>query len=204
MKQVLAKIGIGITVAVIAVLAWQVIVLRNDLQERMQLVDLLISRYEAKAQFVDNYLSIVNDYTGSEVLSKRILAAVYENSLQYELPPELILSVMKVESEFNPRAYSNAGAVGLMQVMPVTGMYVGRSLGLWINSEDDLYDVEKNIQVGVVFLKECIERLGEHRGLGYYYAGRNTEYYHQYTKKIAAARELWVVEPPSLTSLEGA
>jgi soluble lytic murein transglycosylase-like protein len=204
MKRVLIKIGIGITFAVIAVLAWQVITLRNDLNERMQLVDLLISRYEAKAQFVDNYLPIVNDYTGSEVLSKRILAAVYENSLQYELPPELILSVIKVESEFNPRAYSNAGAVGLMQVMPVTGMYVGRSLGLWINREDDLYDVEKNIQVGVVFLKECIERLGEHRGLGYYYAGRNTEYYHKYTKKIAAARKLWVVEPASLTSLEGA
>lgn len=204
MKKVLLRVGAGLTLAVIAVLVWQVIVLRHDLHERMELVDLLISRYEAKAQFVDNYLPIVNDYTGSEILSKRILAAVYENSLQYELSPELILSVMKVESEFNPRAYSNAGAVGLMQVMPVTGMYVGRSLGLWINSEDDLFDIEKNIQVGVVFLKECIERLGEHRGLGYYYAGRNTEYYHRYTKKIAAARELWVVEPASLTTTDGA
>lgn len=204
MKQVLLKIGVGITLAVIAVLVWQVLVLRNDLHERMELIDLLISRYEAKAQFVDNYLPIVNDYTDSEILSKRILAAVYENSLQYELSPELILSVIKVESEFNPRAYSNAGAVGLMQVMPVTGMYVGRSLGLWINSEDDLYDIEKNIQVGVVFLKECIERLGEHRGLGYYYAGRNTQHYNQYTKKISAAKELWVVEPASLTSADGA
>ncbi|MGD9379499.1 MAG: transglycosylase SLT domain-containing protein [candidate division WOR-3 bacterium] len=199
MRQVLTKVGIGITFAVIAVLAWQMIVLRNDLKERMELVDLLISRYEAKAQFVDNYLSIVNDYTGSEVMSKRILAAVYENSLQYELSPELILSVIKVESEFNPRAYSNVGAIGLMQVMPVTGLYVGRSLGLWMGSENDLFDIEKNIQIGVVFLKECIERLGEKKGLGYYYAGRNTQYYNQYTRKIDAAQELWVVKPASLT-----
>ncbi|MGB7055545.1 MAG: transglycosylase SLT domain-containing protein [bacterium] len=199
MKQVLTKIAIGITFVVIAILVWQMIVIRNSLQEKMEMVNLLISRYEAKAQFIDEYLPIVNDYTESEIKSKRILAAVYENSLQYDLSPELILSVIKVESEFNPRAYSNAGAVGLMQIMPVTGMYVGRSLGLWISGEDDLFDIEKNIQIGVVFLKECIERLGEHRGLGYYYAGRNTEYYSRYTKKIAAAQELWVVEPASLT-----
>jgi soluble lytic murein transglycosylase-like protein len=201
MKQVLTRIAIGITFVVIAILSWQMIVMRNSLQEKMEMVNLLISRYEAKAQFIDEYLPIVNDYTQSEIKSKRILAAVYENSLQYDISPELILSVIKVESEFNPRAYSNAGAVGLMQIMPVTGMYVGRSLGLWINGKDDLYDIERNIQVGVVFLKECIERLGEQRGLGYYYAGRNTEYYSQYTKKIAAAHELWVVEPASLTQL---
>jgi soluble lytic murein transglycosylase-like protein len=199
MKQVLTKIAIGATFVVIAILSWQMIVMRQSLKEKLDMVNLLISRYEAKAQFIDEYLPIINDYTNSEITSKRILAAVYENSLQYELAPELILSVIKVESEFNPRAYSNAGAVGLMQVMPVTGMYVGRSLGLWIMDDDDLYDIEKNIQVGVVFLKECIERLGEKRGLGYYYAGRHTQYYNQYTRKIAAAQELWIVEPASLT-----
>jgi soluble lytic murein transglycosylase-like protein len=199
MKQIMKGIAIGITFGVIAVLSWQMIVMRNNLQEKIEMVNLLISRYEAKAQFIDEYLPIVNDYTGSAIKSKRILAAVYENSLQYDLSPELILSVIKVESEFNPRAYSNAGAVGLMQIMPMTGMYVGRSLGLWINTEDDLYDIEKNIQVGVVFLKECIERLGEQRGLGYYYAGRHTQYYHRYTKKIADAQELWTAEPATLT-----
>jgi soluble lytic murein transglycosylase-like protein len=199
MKHVLTIIAVIIAFVAIVLLSWQVIVMRSNLNEKMEMVNMLISRYEAKAQFIDEYLPIVTDYTDSEITSKRILAAVYENSLQYELTPELILSVIKVESEFNPRAYSNAGAVGLMQVMPVTGMYVGRSLGLWVNGEDDLFDIEKNIQIGVVFLKECIERLGEKRGLGYYYAGRNTEYYGQYTRKIAAAKELWVAEPASLT-----
>ena len=187
MRKFLTGVAIGIALAVIAGLSWQMIAMRNNLQEKIEMVNVLLSKYEAKAQFI------------GEIVSKRILAAVYENSLQYDLSPELILSVIKVESEFNPRAYSNVGAVGLMQVMPVTGMYVGRSLGLWINGENDLYDIEKNIQIGVVFLKGCIERLGEKRGLGYYYAGRHTQYYSQYTKKVAAAQELWVVEPASLT-----
>jgi soluble lytic murein transglycosylase-like protein len=68
-----------------------------------------------------------------------------------------------------------------------------------MGSENDLFDIEKNIQIGAVFLKECIERLGEKKGLGYYYAGRNTQYYNQYTRKIDAAQELWVVKPASLT-----
>ncbi len=199
MKRILMSVAISMAIIAMAVFFWQISVMRQDLGKKLEMVDLLISRYEAKAQFIDNYLPIVNDYTDSEIISKRILAAVYENSIQYELSPELILSVIKVESEFNPRAYSNAGAVGLMQVMPVTGLYVARSLGLWVNGENDLFDIEKNIQIGVVFLKECIERMGEKRGLGYYYAGRNTQHYNQYTKKIDTARELWTVEPASLT-----
>jgi soluble lytic murein transglycosylase-like protein len=191
--------AIGIAIAVIALLSWQLIALRQNVQERMDMVDVMISRYEAKAHFIEDYLPAVMTYARSEITAKRILSAVYENSLQYDLSPELILAVIKVESEFNPRAYSDAGAIGLMQVMPVTGRYVGRSLGLWIDREEDLYDIEKNIQIGVVFLKECIERLGEQRGLGYYYAGRNTKYYHLYTRRITAAKKLWIARPAALT-----
>lgn len=198
MKKYFTKIAIGIVITLFALSAWQLMVLRRNLLEKIETLDMMISKYEAKAQFVHDYLPIVTEYTKSEITAKRILAAVYENSLQYDLPADLILAVIKVESEFNPRAYSRAGAIGLMQVMPITGTYVGRSLGILITDNDDLYDIERNIQIGVVFLKDCIERLGEERGLGYYYAGRYTQHYHRYTKKIAAAQELWADEPINL------
>jgi len=199
MKQIAGKIIIGLLIATVAALSWQMVVLRQNLQEKMKVVNLMISKYEAKAQFIDDYLSIVTEYTKSEITAKRILSAVYENSVQYDIEPELILSVIMVESEFNPKAYSSVGAIGLMQVMPVTGIYVGRSLGYSIKNENDLYNIEKNIKIGVVFLKECIDRLGEHRGLGYYYAGRHTQHYNRYTMKIAAAKELWTTDVASLT-----
>ena len=198
MKRFAIKTAIGAAIILLVVSSWQIVTLRQDLAEKIEMLNLMISRYEAKAQFIDDHLPVVNEYTGSEITARRILAAVYENSIQYDLPADLILSVIKVESEFNPRAYSSAGAIGLMQIMPVTGIYVGRSLGFLIGNEDDLYDIERNIQVGVVFLKECIERLGEKRGLGYYYAGRHTQYYSQYTKKIAAAQELWADQSANL------
>ncbi len=199
MKKIAAKIVAGALISLFALLSWQVIKLRQNLNEKIETVNMMISKYEAKAQFVQDYLPIVNEFTNSEITAKRILAAVYENSLQYDIQPELILSVIQVESEFNPKAYSNAGALGLMQIMPVTGIYVGRSLGYSIKNEDELYNIEKNIKIGVVFLKECMDRMGERRGLGYYYAGRHTKYYNTYTTKIAAARELWATDAQALT-----
>ncbi len=56
----------------------------------------------------------------------------------------LLASVAYQESNFNPRVESWAGAIGIMQVMPETGQYFGVR---------DLWNPEKNISVGVRFLK---------------------------------------------------
>ncbi len=56
----------------------------------------------------------------------------------------LLASIAFQESNFNPRVESWAGAIGLMQVMPETGEYFG---------VNDLWNPEKNISVGVRFLK---------------------------------------------------
>jgi len=191
MRKIILIIEGVVLVVCVGFFAWRVTDLQREFQEKIETMNSMISRYEAKAQFIEEYLPMVESYTESKMTAMRILSAVYENSLQYRLEPELILSVIQVESEFNLKAYSDAGAIGLMQIMPVTGIYVGRSLGLWIGSNEDLYDIETNIQIGSVFLKDCIERLGEKNGLGFYYAGRYTKSYKEYTDKIATARVLW-------------
>jgi len=54
-----------------------------------------------------------------------------------QVPLGLVLAIIEVESGFNPRAYSSAGAIGLMQVMPFHA-----------RKEENLWDVEDNIRVG--------------------------------------------------------
>ena len=49
---------------------------------------------------------------------EQILHNVHCEAKRAEIPPELVLAVMDVESRFNRYAVSSAGAVGLMQVMP--------------------------------------------------------------------------------------
>ncbi len=60
-------------------------------------------------------------------------------AVHYCVPPELIAALIDVESQWNPHAISNKGAMGLMQLMPETARRFGTL---------DPFDVEQNIAAG--------------------------------------------------------
>ena len=64
---------------------------------------------------------------------------------KYRIPVDLLRAVMAVESNYNPRALSEKGAIGLMQLMPRTAedMYVG-----------DVWDPAQNIDGGARYLRQ--------------------------------------------------
>jgi Transglycosylase SLT domain len=70
-------------------------------------------------------------------------------SEKYKLDWRLITAVMKVESNFNPRAISKKGALGLMQLMPDTAK---------LYSVKNPYDPTQNIDAGVKHLKKLMKR----------------------------------------------
>ncbi len=55
----------------------------------------------------------INNETAREIAS-----AVYKYARLYEREPDLVLAIMKVESNFAPAVESKMGAIGLMQIMP--------------------------------------------------------------------------------------
>lgn len=83
---------------------------------------------------------------------------VKKYSDKYDVDPYLIAAVMKQESQFNPRAKSHAGAMGLMQLMPDTYRQVRDRYGI---KARNIYDVETNIHVGTAYLAELFKGLGE-------------------------------------------
>lgn len=76
---------------------------------------------------------------------------IYYYARAYNLDPQLVAAVVRVESGFNPKATSPRGAVGLMQVMPETARWVSRQAGLPFEPKQ-LYDPVYNIQVGTWYL----------------------------------------------------
>jgi soluble lytic murein transglycosylase len=65
-----------------------------------------------------------------------------------ELDPRLVQAVMQVESGYNPKALSNKGAIGLMQLMPGTA----RELEV-----DDPWDPDQNVRGGTQYLKGMLD-----------------------------------------------
>lgn len=83
---------------------------------------------------------------------------VLKYSEEFEVDPVLVFSVIKVESNFQPRATSNVGARGLMQLMNDAYDWVKFRLDDDSESFDDMYDPEINIKYGSYYLSFLMER----------------------------------------------
>ena len=75
-----------------------------------------------------------------------------------ELDPFLVASLIRQESEFNPKAISSARAYGLTQVLPSTGRQLSRRLGITRFSSSMLFEPEINLKLGTYYLKTLLDQ----------------------------------------------
>ncbi|MGE0641327.1 MAG: lytic transglycosylase domain-containing protein [Thermoanaerobaculia bacterium] len=83
--------------------------------------------------------------------SDEIATAIVRHATDRELDPRLVQALVQVESGYNPRALSNKGAMGLMQLMPGTA----RDLKV-----GDPWDFDQNIAGGTTYLRQLVDRFG--------------------------------------------
>ena len=88
------------------------------------------------------------------VLDPLVLSTIDETARSFEVSPELVHSVIQVESNYDPYAVSPKGAQGLMQLMPATARRFGVT-----NS----FDPRQNIEAGVRYLKLLKETFQDDR-----------------------------------------
>ena len=72
--------------------------------------------------------------------------------------PYLIAAIIREESQYDLKAVSRVGAIGLMQVMPATANNVAQRVGLPVVGREDLFDQETNIRIGVRYVEQLLEQ----------------------------------------------
>ena len=109
------------------------------------------TRHAVQPGVVGNGASFANTFKARSLSSGcEELDAIFDAAGQkFNLSPDLLKAVAKVESTFRPHLVSKSGAMGIMQLMPGTAKYLG---------VEDAFDPEQNIFGGAQYLREQLDR----------------------------------------------
>ncbi|MCU7938654.1 MAG: lytic transglycosylase domain-containing protein [gamma proteobacterium symbiont of Bathyaustriella thionipta] len=161
-----------------------------------KLKDLLIAAIEDTSGFTDRFDAEVWLLDMSTRMKKQvpnpqerleILKHVHQEATRVNLQPELVLSVIQVESNFDQYAISWVGARGLMQIMPFWLKEIG-------HPNDNLFDIKTNLRFGCTILSYYlkIEKGNLFRALGRYNGSLGKA---KYPKKVLKAMSnKWYVQ----------
>ncbi len=120
--------------------------------------------------------NIINSYDSglSRKTDIKLANIIFNISSKYKMNPALILAVIRVESSFYNSSFSSAGAVGLMQVTPVTALYFIKKYNIktkiaknpyYLNylPASSLLNPMLNVKLGSLYLLSLIYRFGSLR-----------------------------------------
>ena len=103
----------------------------------------------------------------------RYQQVVRGHARNYRLNPALLAAVIYTESKFDATARSDAGAIGLMQLLPDTAKGIAQRTGGARFVVSDLTNPELNVRYGAWYLRHLLDRYGDERtALAAYHAGQ--------------------------------
>ena len=161
--------------------------LRNFLEQTIRGADSFQDRYDAEVWLVD-MSSRLNRYVDDPQQRLDLLQAIHGAATQADVPPELVLAVIEVESHFDRFAISRVGAQGMMQVMPFWKDEIGRP-------DDNLTVNATNLEYGCRILQFYLQREDGHlhRALARYNGSVGKRVYSD--KVYLAWNNHWRTEP---------
>jgi len=152
--------------------------LRAFLDRTINRADSFTDRYDAEVWLVDMSTRLER-FVDTPEARLGLLRMIHAAATRANLPPELVLAVIEVESHFDRFAISRVGAQGMMQVMPFWKNEIGRR-------EDNLTDNRTNLEYGCRILQFYLQREdGDlHRALAAYNGSSGSR---RYSNKVYRA-----------------
>jgi hypothetical protein len=183
--RIITKFAVGLAFSAVSAssFATDVAILRNGFSirhERREIIGEVTRLYlnsdgsgfvDVRNEEVDHFERDMTAAPGTAAL-KLPEDVVGSASHRYHLDPDLVNSVIRAESGFNPKAVSPKGAMGLMQLEPQTAAQLGVS---------DPFDPSANVDGGTRYLRELLVRYNFDliKALAAYNAGpQRVEQYH--------------------------
>jgi hypothetical protein len=117
--------------------------LENELSNTQGELDMV------KAQF-DRANRII-EYSRRYDIGAGMASSIFDAALGEGIDPDLAFRLVRLESEFNPKARSSVGAIGLTQLMPSTARLYQKGV-----TADDLYDGDTNLKIGFRYLRNLL------------------------------------------------
>ncbi|MBD3288633.1 transglycosylase SLT domain-containing protein [candidate division KSB1 bacterium] len=147
------------------------------LEKSMNSIQAAIEVDKIRQYWIQRILNIIDHY--NKVMSYQhkyeIAEEIYKMSVKYDnLDIDLICATITHESAltWNPQVVSQAGAMGLMQIMPSTGIFLCRREGIeWSTAEEVLFNSLNNIRLGCRYLSQLINSYEIDGGLAAYNGG---------------------------------
>ncbi len=124
--------------------------LRRLLIQTIEGADSFNDRFDAEVWLVDMSARL-KPFIKKDKARFKLLRMVHREAKRAQLKPELVLSVIQIESHFDPYALSISGAQGLMQIMPFWKSEIGRA-------EDNLMNPSTNLRYGCTILSYYLEK----------------------------------------------
>jgi soluble lytic murein transglycosylase-like protein len=153
--------------------------------------------HRAQAYFSSHDRSLANDVEAARrdavvrwmgknsAMPEQVLSKIYTVAAG-TANPDLVLAVCVVESNFNPRAQSEKGALGLMGIMPGVWMEELRQKGI-VAKKEDLYTIPGNVAAGAYVLEQYLAGSDSIRDALIRYEGGDSWYA---TRVLAAMRKI--------------
>ena len=153
----------------------EIIKLQEEIDAKQGLEDLLVDII-----MTEGYPEPTEEF--ARELSKLVISISkeYEETYGFENDIAKLMSIIRVESEFNPNCTSSAGAKGLTQLMDATGQAYAEKLGF---KEYKPYNPEQNIRIAWYYYNIDKEKLGEDEAIVAYNQG-----YGNLTKAVQVSR----------------
>jgi len=118
--------------------------LQNELANTQGELDMVRAQFDRANRIIE--------YSRRYDIGAGMASSIFDAALGEGVDPDLAFRLVRLESEFNPRAKSSVGAIGLTQLMPSTARQYQKGVTM-----NDLYDRDTNLKIGFRYLRNLMK-----------------------------------------------